>query len=67
MIRQYLSNTNEIGTIHILQNILELNKAWSSLGAAEPALLSPNQQHMIAMSIAVEALEPVHYNEKNMI
>ena len=27
MIRQYLSNTNEIGTIPILQNILELNKA----------------------------------------
>jgi len=27
MIGQYLSNTNEIGTIHVLQNILELNKA----------------------------------------
>jgi len=27
MIGQYLSNTNEIGTIHILQNILQLNKA----------------------------------------
>ena len=25
MIGQYLSNTNEIGTIHILQKILELN------------------------------------------
>jgi len=27
MIGQYLSNTNEIGTIHILQNILQVNKA----------------------------------------
>ena len=27
MIGQYLLNTNEIDTIHILQNILELNKA----------------------------------------
>jgi hypothetical protein len=27
MIGRYLSNTNKIGTIHILQNILELNKA----------------------------------------
>jgi len=27
MIGQYLSNTNEIGTIHILPKILELNKA----------------------------------------
>ena len=27
MIGQYLSNTNEIDTIHILQNILQLNKA----------------------------------------
>jgi hypothetical protein len=27
MIGQYLSNTNEIDTIHILQNILELNKS----------------------------------------
>jgi len=34
MIGQYLSNTNEIGTIYILQNILELNKAYSK--PAEP-------------------------------
>jgi len=27
MFRKYLSNTNEISTIHILQNILKLNKA----------------------------------------
>jgi hypothetical protein len=27
MIGQYLSNTNEIGTIYILQNILQVNKA----------------------------------------
>jgi len=27
MIEQYLSNTNEIGTIHISQKILQLNKA----------------------------------------
>ena len=27
MIGQYFSNTNEIGTIHILPKILELNKA----------------------------------------
>ena len=30
MIGQYLSNTNEIDTIHILQKILELNKAMES-------------------------------------
>jgi hypothetical protein len=30
MIRQYLSNTNEISTIYILQNILELNEALAS-------------------------------------
>jgi len=28
MIAQYLSNTNEIGTIYILQKNLELNKAY---------------------------------------
>jgi len=28
MIEQYLSNTNERATVSILQNILELNKAW---------------------------------------
>jgi len=27
MIGQYLSNTNKIDTIHILQNILQVNKA----------------------------------------
>ena len=32
MIGQYLSNTNEIGTIHILQKLLELNKAFLSKG-----------------------------------
>jgi len=32
MIWQYLSNTNEIGTIYILQNILQVNKA-KKLGA----------------------------------
>jgi len=31
MIGQYLSNTNEIGTIYILLKILELNKALVSL------------------------------------
>ena len=31
MIGQYLSNTNKIDTIHILQNILELNKAQVAL------------------------------------
>jgi len=28
MIGQYLSNTNKKATVSILQNILELNKAW---------------------------------------
>jgi len=32
MIGQYLSNTNEIGTIHILPKILELNKALAVTG-----------------------------------
>jgi len=31
MIGQYLSNTNEKATVFILQNILELNKAWLNL------------------------------------
>ena len=31
MIGQYLSNTNEIGTIHILPKFLELNKAIVSI------------------------------------
>jgi hypothetical protein len=32
MIGQYLSNTNEIGTIRILQNILDLKKAFVLCG-----------------------------------
>ena len=32
MIGQYLSNTNEKATVSILQNILELNKAWITTG-----------------------------------
>jgi len=30
MIAQYLSNTNEISTIHILQNILQVNKEMTA-------------------------------------
>jgi len=40
MIGQYLSNTNEISTIYILQKILELNKAstqsqWNGIQASQ--------------------------------
>jgi hypothetical protein len=42
MIGQYLSNTNEIDTIHILQNILQVNKAQASYVRAQEGALAPS-------------------------
>ena len=58
MIRQYLSQTNENTTVPILQNFLELNKAWvyQSLAASQPGGL--DQQGLSLAGLALGAAEP---------
>jgi hypothetical protein len=45
MIGQYLSNTNEIGTVLILSKILELNKAKSQVWLVVAVVLIPRANH----------------------
>ena len=62
MIGQYLSNTNKRATVSILQNILELNKAWGYNGCRTYAV---SQQHSGIQSSTQESqrapLEPRRY------
>jgi len=53
MIGQYLSNTNEIGTIHILQNILQLNKAQESFEGYKEEVLKEHMKCCIVVSEGV--------------
>jgi hypothetical protein len=48
MIGQHLSNTNKIDTIHILQNILQVNKALGFCGIENMGLLAGHGKHRAA-------------------